>query len=74
MGSEDTIGSSQGYLDRTTYENLSQRGQSTFANQRKILYTIFEAYLAKKTQYGDFDVADRVHYTFVLQIQAVYHS
>jgi hypothetical protein len=59
MGSEETIGSSQGYLDRTTYENLSQRGQYTFASQRKILYTIFEVYLAQKTQYCDFDVADR---------------
>ncbi|KAG5636544.1 hypothetical protein H0H81_007674 [Sphagnurus paluster] len=57
-GSEETI-SSHGYLDRKTYENLSERTQSTFATKRSVIYSIFEAYQARKKQQGDFDTADR---------------
>ncbi|KAF8060885.1 hypothetical protein FPV67DRAFT_312197 [Lyophyllum atratum] len=59
-GSEETIGS-LGYLDWSKYEELSERTQSTFASQRSVIYSVFEAYQAQKRQRGDFDAADRTH-------------
>ncbi|KAG6919462.1 hypothetical protein DXG01_005721 [Tephrocybe rancida] len=60
-GSEGTIASECGYLERKVYEELSERAQSTFATQRGIIYSIFEAYQARKRQRGDYDAADRTH-------------
>ena len=70
MGSEETITSHHGYLDRSTYEGLSERTQATFAGQRSTLYSIFEAYVARKRQRGDFDAADR-YLSLVLGIMAI---
>ncbi|KAG6831649.1 hypothetical protein H0H92_008726 [Tricholoma furcatifolium] len=60
-GSEETLASTCGYLDRKTYEGLSQRTHSTFARQRCTIYSIFEAYQLRKQEQGDFDAADRTH-------------
>ncbi|KAG5646925.1 hypothetical protein DXG03_002001 [Asterophora parasitica] len=57
-GSEDTIAAG-GYLTRRTYEELSERTQSTFATRRSVIYSIFEAYQSHKRQHGHFDAADR---------------
>ncbi|GLB36677.1 putative uvrD-like helicase C-terminal domain [Lyophyllum shimeji] len=59
-GSEETL-ASRGYLERSRYEELSERTQSTFATQRNIVYSIFEAYQAQKRQRGEIDAADRTH-------------
>ncbi|KAG6879012.1 hypothetical protein C0992_005839, partial [Termitomyces sp. T32_za158] len=58
-GSENTIASGHGYLDRKTYEELSERTQPTFATRRNTIYSIFEAYQSQKRQQGDYDAADR---------------
>ncbi|KAG6874166.1 hypothetical protein C0995_005584 [Termitomyces sp. Mi166 len=60
-GSENTTASDRGHLDRKTYEELSERTQSTFATQRSTIYSIFEAYQTQKRQQGDYDAADRAH-------------
>lgn len=59
MGSEETTSSARGYLDRTTYQNMSERTQATFATQRSVIYSIFEAYISRKRQTGGIDAADR---------------
>ncbi|KNZ80017.1 TPR and ankyrin repeat-containing protein 1 [Termitomyces sp. J132] len=60
-GSENTTTSDRGYLDRKTYEELSERTQSTFATQRSTIYSIFEAYQIQKRQQENYDAADRAH-------------
>ncbi|KAG5351771.1 hypothetical protein C0989_004980 [Termitomyces sp. Mn162] len=59
-GSENTTTSDRGYLDRKTYEELSERTQSTFATQRSTIYSIFEAYQIQKRQQENYDAADRL--------------
>ncbi|RDB28998.1 TPR and ankyrin repeat-containing protein 1 [Hypsizygus marmoreus] len=61
LGSEETTTSALGYLDRITYENLSERTQSAFASHRSVIYSIFEMYQAQKHRRGDFDAGDRTH-------------
>lgn len=58
-GSEEVIKHNSGYLDRKTYLALSHRQNSTFANQRDVVYNLFKAYLKRKRETGDYDVADR---------------
>jgi hypothetical protein len=58
-GSEMTINTAEGYLDRSTYTQLSHRAQSTFARSRDRIYSLFEAYLARKREIGGYDAADR---------------
>ncbi|TFK38654.1 hypothetical protein BDQ12DRAFT_96280 [Crucibulum laeve] len=60
-GSEEAARCPTGFLDLDTYENLSDRTQSTFAGRRGLIYGIFSAYLERKRQRGDFDSADRTH-------------
>ncbi|KAJ7037374.1 hypothetical protein C8F04DRAFT_1393598 [Mycena alexandri] len=61
-GSEQTLTSrSQGYLDRDVYLNLSERSQSTFADQRARIYDLFDRYLIQKGLKSDTDTADRTH-------------
>ncbi|KAG6816264.1 hypothetical protein H0H87_007345 [Tephrocybe sp. NHM501043] len=60
-GSEGTVASERGYLERETYQALSERTQSTFATQRSTIYSIFEAYQIQKRQRGEYDAADRTH-------------
>ncbi|KAJ7222598.1 hypothetical protein GGX14DRAFT_664393, partial [Mycena pura] len=58
-GSEVALNSKSHYLDRTTYLNIGQRRQTTFADQRSRIYDLFEKYLAQKGLQGDADPADR---------------
>jgi hypothetical protein len=59
-GAEQTLTSTNRFLDRHAYETLSPRTQPTFASQRDAVYTIFEMYLSQKHERGDFDAADRL--------------
>ncbi|KAI0716097.1 hypothetical protein C8T65DRAFT_606293 [Cerioporus squamosus] len=60
-GSELALERPEGYLDRDTYYGLSHRTQGTFANQREGIYKLFNAYLKRKKERGDYDAADRTH-------------
>ncbi|KAJ3757218.1 hypothetical protein EV360DRAFT_46501, partial [Lentinula raphanica] len=60
-GSEEAVQDSQHFLKSTTYENISQRTQPTFANIRRNIYELFMSYLDRKKKYGDIDAADRAH-------------
>ncbi|KAI5829770.1 hypothetical protein K523DRAFT_416462 [Schizophyllum commune Tattone D] len=48
-------------LDRQTYEGLSVRRQSTFANRRGLIYDIFLQYTKEKASRNDYDAADRTY-------------
>ncbi|KAF8193621.1 hypothetical protein K438DRAFT_1761756 [Mycena galopus ATCC 62051] len=61
MGSEETLTSKLHCLDRNAYLNLGERRQSTFADQRRRIYDLFEKYINQKRRQGDTDVADRTH-------------
>ncbi|KAJ7232862.1 hypothetical protein B0H12DRAFT_1144747 [Mycena haematopus] len=61
MGAEETLTSASSFLDRDTYLNLSERAQSTFADQRQRIYDLFESYVNRKRLLGDVDAADRTH-------------
>ena len=58
-GSEDTIGTKRGYLDRKAYKSLSVRSQATFSHKRDDIYDLFTAYTKLKTGERDYDAADR---------------
>lgn len=58
-GSEEALTSTGRFLSKDAYEGLSHRSQATFANLRNIIYCIFEAYLRRKRERGDYDAADR---------------
>lgn len=58
-GSEQALQSSERFLDRDTYLDLSHRTQGTFANQRETVYALFQAYSRRKKIRGDYDAADR---------------
>ncbi|PCH33053.1 nucleoside triphosphate hydrolase protein [Wolfiporia cocos MD-104 SS10] len=60
-GSEDTLNSAGGYLSKDAYICLSRRTHATFADNRDIIYQLFEAYLKRKRARGEYDVADRTH-------------
>ncbi|KAL7285962.1 hypothetical protein ACG7TL_001077 [Trametes sanguinea] len=60
-GSELALRQPGGYLNREMYCNLSHRTQATFASQRDNIYRLFEVYLKRKKQRGDYDAADRTH-------------
>ncbi|KAF8151989.1 hypothetical protein K438DRAFT_1988110 [Mycena galopus ATCC 62051] len=61
MGAEETLTSASSFLDRDTYLNLSERAQSTFADQRQRIYDLFESYMSQKRLLADIDAADRTH-------------
>ncbi|KAJ7139425.1 hypothetical protein C8R44DRAFT_764441 [Mycena epipterygia] len=61
MGSEETLAGTSSCLDRDTYLSLSERVQSTFADQRPRIYSLFESYLSQKRLARDVDAADRTH-------------
>ncbi|KAJ7293966.1 hypothetical protein C8J57DRAFT_1444990 [Mycena rebaudengoi] len=61
MGSGDTLVGDSTCLDRDKYLNLSERAQSTFADQRERIYSLFESYLSQKRMSRDIDGADRTH-------------
>ena len=58
-GSEEALAHPEGYLDMESYCKLSHRTQATFASQRENIYSLFQAYLKKKKERGDYDAADR---------------
>ncbi|KAF7306351.1 UvrD-like helicase ATP-binding domain-containing protein [Mycena indigotica] len=61
MGSEETLSGESMALTREAYLALSERAQSTFADQRELIYTLFESYRTLKKSTGDLDAADRTH-------------
>ncbi|KAG2091484.1 uncharacterized protein F5147DRAFT_822994 [Suillus discolor] len=60
-GSEHALTCPEGVLDRPNYLRLPHRSNPNFANQRGILYDIFEYYTKIKKQRRHHDVADRTH-------------
>ena len=58
-GSEDTIGTKDGCLDRKAYKSLSVRTKATFSHKRDVIYDLFIAYTKLKRQRQDYDAADR---------------
>ena len=58
-GSEGTIQTKNGRLDRETYVSLSSKSQPTFSDQRNLLYDLFERYLSLKKSFQEYDNADR---------------
>ncbi|PCH33046.1 hypothetical protein WOLCODRAFT_62498 [Wolfiporia cocos MD-104 SS10] len=60
-GSELSLNSATGYLDKDAYLGLSHRTQGTFINQRELIYSLFMVYLKRKRERGDYDAADRTH-------------
>ncbi|KAG2143549.1 uncharacterized protein EDB93DRAFT_1088104 [Suillus bovinus] len=60
-GSEHALTCLEGFLDRSNYLHLSHRSYPNFANQRGILYDVFEYYTKIKRQRRHHDVADRTH-------------
>ncbi|KAI1785405.1 hypothetical protein LXA43DRAFT_132191 [Ganoderma leucocontextum] len=60
-GSEGTVNTPRGHLDREVYIRLSPRSQPTFAAMRDRVYDIFERYLSLKRRRNERDDADRTH-------------
>lgn len=60
-GSEHALTCPEGVLNRASYLCLPHRSNPNFANQRGILYDIFEIYTKVKRQRRHYDVADRTH-------------
>ncbi|KAG2048322.1 hypothetical protein BDR06DRAFT_962830, partial [Suillus hirtellus] len=60
-GSEHALTCPEGVLDRPNYLRLPHRSNPNFANQRGILYDMFEHYTKIKRQRSHHDVADRTH-------------
>ncbi|KAG0703070.1 hypothetical protein DFH29DRAFT_918710 [Suillus ampliporus] len=58
-GSEHALSCTEGVLDRPNYLRLPHRSNPNFANQRGILYDMFESYTKFKRQRRHHDVADR---------------
>lgn len=58
-GSEGSLVSNDGYMNRNAYEQLSHRTQATFASQRRRVYELFQAYVGRKRTLEGYDVADR---------------
>ena len=59
-GSENTVGTKHGCLDRETYKSLSNvRSRATFFHKRDEIYDLFMAYTKLKRQRQDYDAADR---------------
>ena len=58
-GSEKALTCPEHFLDQKSYDSLSYRSQSTFASHRKTVYAIFQSYLKRKCNRGDYDAADR---------------
>lgn len=57
-GSETALATDSGYLDRSTYEQLSSRVYPMFADRRGLVYDLFLRYLRYRPK-GAWDVADR---------------
>ncbi|KIJ60080.1 hypothetical protein HYDPIDRAFT_117540 [Hydnomerulius pinastri MD-312] len=60
-GSEQSLSCPNGFLDENTYCSLPPRSNPIFANNRRTVYAIFEAYCKLKRERRHHDVADRTH-------------
>ncbi|KAI0089815.1 hypothetical protein BDY19DRAFT_86920 [Irpex rosettiformis] len=60
-GSEDSVQTEKGYLDRDQYLQVSHRQQGTFSGRRDAVYMLFQAYLKMKRERREWDAADRTH-------------
>ncbi|KAF9242380.1 hypothetical protein BU15DRAFT_43965 [Melanogaster broomeanus] len=60
-GSEKSLTCPERFLEEKMYCSLPPRSHPTFANQRQIIFTLFEAYCKLKRQRRHHDVADRTH-------------
>ncbi|EIN13221.1 hypothetical protein PUNSTDRAFT_128910 [Punctularia strigosozonata HHB-11173 SS5] len=60
-GSEQAHLSERHILDKESYLNLSARSCPTFAQQRDVVYELFERYEEKRIRMGHRDAADRTH-------------
>lgn len=60
-GSEQTLAGTGTHLGKDQYFGLSHRTQGTFINQRETIYKLFQAYMKRKRERGDYDAADRTH-------------
>lgn len=58
-GSENTVATRDGCLDRESYTSLSTRSQGTFSHKRGEIYDLFEKYKRRKERQGHYDAADR---------------
>lgn len=72
-GSEQTLKQEYGYLEQQAYNGLSHRSQSTYANQRDVVYQLFEAYTQRKRERREYDAADR-YASNLLNSQSVNNS
>jgi hypothetical protein len=67
-GSEGTLTLPERSLSREAYDALSHRSQSTFADQRSRIYSIFESYMKRKRERGDYDATDRLASQYIVWI------
>ena len=58
-GSETTLETEKGFLDKMSYVNMSRRQQGTFASRREAVYALFQAYLRQKRERREWDAAER---------------
>jgi hypothetical protein len=58
-GSEESLLTEDGYLDRQVYMGLSERQRPAFATRREKIYNLFLSYLKFKGLNGGHDAADR---------------
>lgn len=58
-GCEGALDSESGFLDRSTYENLSNRAYPVFAGRRNLVYDLFLRYLRLKPR-GFWDPPERL--------------
>lgn len=73
-GSEQSLHYKTEFLDRESYCCLSHRTYATFADQREIIYGLFQIYLKLKQQHGEYDATDRyvcipLSHTYLLQLK-----
>ena len=60
-GSEKSLPCPGGFLDKEAYCSLPARSNPMFANKRRIVYAIFEAYRKLKKEHHHHDIADRTY-------------
>lgn len=58
-GSEGSLLSPNGYMDREVYIDLSPRMYPVFSEHRETIYGVFVSYLKRKRELDDYDSTDR---------------
>ena len=66
-GSQATLDIPTHVLDRKTYVNMSDRTRPTFSGRRDVVYTLFDAYMKRKSKRGERDSADRQSFLSFVQ-------